>query len=128
MSWRTRLGRRRPPDDVEAELEFHLEMQTRRYEEAGLDHERARARARERLGDLQNARDACRAIADQMETDMERTAWWQGVGQDVSYGLRLLRRTPTFTMRRSHARDRPGREHRDRRRQHGADQTVLSGG
>ena len=54
-------------------------MQTRRYEEAGLDRERARARARERLGDLQNARDACREIADQMETDMERTAWWQGV-------------------------------------------------
>ena len=73
-------------------------MQTRRYEEAGLDHERARARARERLGDLQNTRDACRAIADQMETDMERTAWWQGVGQDVRYGLRLLRRTPTFTI------------------------------
>ena len=98
MSWRTFFGRRQPPRDVEAELEFHLEMQTRRYEEAGLDHERARARARERLGDLQNARDACREIADQMETDMERTAWWQGVGQDVRYGLRLLRRTPTFTI------------------------------
>jgi len=98
MNWRRLFGRRRPPDGVDAELEFHLEMQTRRYEEAGLDHERAGARARERLGDLQHARDACREIADQMETDMERTAWWHGVGQDVSYGLRLLRRTPTFTI------------------------------
>jgi hypothetical protein len=89
MNWRRLFGRRQPPGSVDAELEFHLEMQTRRYEEAGLDHERARARARERLGDLQNARDACREIADQMETDMERTAWWHGVGQDVSYGLRL---------------------------------------
>src|SRR5262249_3525992 len=97
MSWRAGCGRR-PARNVDAELEFHLEMQTRRYEEAGLDHARAKARARERLGNLQDARDECRVITDQMETDMERSAWWQGVGQDVSYGLRLLRRTPTFTI------------------------------
>jgi len=40
MNWRRLFGRRRPPGGVDAELEFHLEMQTRRYEEAGLDHER----------------------------------------------------------------------------------------
>ncbi|HKV99747.1 MAG TPA: ABC transporter permease [Vicinamibacterales bacterium] len=97
MIWRTLFGRR-PRRDVDAELEFHLEMQTRRYEEAGFDRERARARARERLGNLQDARAECRVITDQMETDMDRSAWWQGVGQDVSYGLRLLRRTPTFTI------------------------------
>ena len=98
MSWRHLFSRRLPPHDVDAELEFHLEMQTRRYLEAGLDPERARQRARERLGNVQDARDACRIITDQMETDMERTAWWQGMGQDVRYGLRLLRRTPTFTI------------------------------
>ena len=98
MNWRRVFGRRERPRDVEAELEFHLEMQTRRYVEAGLDPERARARARERLGNVENARDACRVITDQMETDMERSAWWQGVRQDISYGLRVLRRTPTFTI------------------------------
>ncbi len=84
--------------DVDDELEFHLEMQTRRYEAAGLDRERARERARARLGNLEHARNACRSITDQMETDVEQTHWWQGIGQDVRYGLRVLRRSPTFTL------------------------------
>ena len=84
--------------DVDAELEFHLEMQTRRYEAAGLDPATARARARARLGDLEDTRVACREITDRTETPMERPAWWQGVGLDISYGWRLLRRTPTFTI------------------------------
>jgi len=84
--------------DVDDELEFHLEMQTRRYEAAGLDRERARGRARARLGDVEAARDTCRAITDQMEAGVEHTNWWQGIGQDVRYGLRVLRRAPTFTI------------------------------
>ena len=69
--------------DVDDELEFHIEMQTRRYEAAGLDRERARERARARLGNLEDARNACHAITDQMETAVERTKRWQGIGQDV---------------------------------------------
>ena len=84
--------------DVDDELEFHIEMQTRRYEAAGLDRARARQRARARLGNVEEARDACHAITNQRETDVQRTSWWQGIGQDVRYGLRVLRRSPTFTI------------------------------
>ncbi|MFI5178261.1 MAG: ABC transporter permease, partial [Vicinamibacterales bacterium] len=93
----TPSGRRRGLNDVDAELAFHLEMLARRYERAGMDPAAARQRARERLGDLDSARDACRAITSDMEIHMERTAWWQGLGQDISYAWRVLRRTPVFT-------------------------------
>ncbi|HUL74473.1 MAG TPA: ABC transporter permease [Vicinamibacterales bacterium] len=88
---------RRQGKDVDRELDFHLEMLARRYEQEGLDPASARRRARERLGDLDSARAECRAIVDDMETHMNRTAWWQGLGQDVAYAWRVLRRTPAFT-------------------------------
>ena len=83
--------------DVDRELAFHVEMRTRRYEAMGLEPDAARRRALERLGDLDALRKACRTIADDMETDMERAAWWQGLWQDVKYAARRARQTPLFT-------------------------------
>ncbi len=90
----------RPPRnrDVDTELEFHLEMQTQRYEAAGLDRQTARELARQRLGNLQDARAACRQVANHTETQMDRQQWWRGVGEDIRYGWRVLRHAPTFTL------------------------------
>ena len=41
--------------DIQDEIEFHLEMQTRRYIDAGLDPVAARAKALERMGDVRAA-------------------------------------------------------------------------
>ena len=79
------------------ELEFHLEMQTRRYMAAGLDREAARARALSRLGDLDDIRRQCASVAQQTESEMRRTAWWQGLGQDLRGALRAARKAPLFT-------------------------------
>ncbi len=95
---RPRPGDRTTSHDVDAELEFHLDMQARRYVDAGLDPETARARALARLGDPQLARTACHAISAGMEMHMDHSAWWRGLRQDLGYAWRLLRRTPTFTM------------------------------
>jgi putative ABC transport system permease protein len=86
------------PHDVDAELAAHVDLQVRRYVEAGLDPAEARRRALARLGDLDAARRQCLRISDHMEQDMVRSAWWAGLTNDLVYALRRLRRTPLFTM------------------------------
>ena len=88
----------RRDDDVDAELAFHVEMQTRRFVEAGLDRASARVKALERLGNLEATRHSCRAIVTAQEIEMKRTAWFNGLGQDISYARRVLRRAPLFTI------------------------------
>jgi len=83
-------------NDVDRELEFHLEMQTRRYIDAGLTPDAARARALERLGDLKAAARESRAISER--TPVTRTFWLQALLRDVWYALRALRRTPVFAV------------------------------
>ena len=84
--------------DVEAELAAHVELQVRRYVEAGMDPAEARRRALARLGDLDAARRQCRRISDHMEQDIVRSAWWADVTTDLVHTLRRLRRTPLFTV------------------------------
>jgi putative ABC transport system permease protein len=79
------------------EIEFHLEMQTRRYIDAGLDPVAARAKALERMGDILAAAQQTRAITISMETTVQKTPWLQSLSQDVRYAVRVLRRTPLFT-------------------------------
>jgi putative ABC transport system permease protein len=82
---------------VDDEIAFHIEMQTRRYLAAGFDPQAARERALRRMGDLEWARLACDRLTLARETDMERAAWWQGLGQDAVYAWRVLRKSPAFT-------------------------------
>ena len=79
------------------ELEFHLEMQTRRYMAAGLDREAARVRALARLGDLDDIRRECASVAHQTEVAVRSSAWWQGLGQDLRAAWRAARKAPLFT-------------------------------
>jgi predicted permease len=82
--------------DTENELEFHLEMQTRRYVEAGLDPMAARAKAMERIGDIEAALRASRSITPREETNMKQP-WLPTLIQDAKYAGRVLTRTPFFT-------------------------------
>src|SRR5688572_22295698 len=85
-----------PRIPVNDELEFHIEMQTRRYVEAGLDPVAARAKAMERIGDIEAAMRASRAINPMMETAMKQP-WLPTLMQDARYAVRVLARTPFFT-------------------------------
>jgi putative ABC transport system permease protein len=92
-----RRPRPRRDDEVDAELAFHIEMQTRRYERDGLDRASARRRALDRLGPLGPVRRQCRRLAGRMETDMHRDDWLQDLRQDAPYAFRLIRKSPLFT-------------------------------
>ncbi len=86
---RTLLFRRRLERELEAELAFHLDMKARALaEEEGLPPDEVRARAARALGPALTHRE--RAL------DVWRCAWLDTLGQDVRFGLRLLRRRPTF--------------------------------
>ncbi len=84
--------------DTEKELEYHLEMLTRRYVEAGLDPEAARAKATARMGDLAAAERESREILFDLETTVHRLPLFQTLAQDARYAVRVLRRTPVFTV------------------------------
>lgn len=84
--------------EIADELGAHLELQTRRYMDAGMSEADARAAARARFGDVDRVRDECRGIRTDMETDMRRMELWQDLRMDVAFALRTLRRSPLFAI------------------------------
>jgi putative ABC transport system permease protein len=84
-------------DQVDAELDFHLEMLTRELIERGLSPEAARAEARLRFGDREAVDAACRKIGLGHERDQRRTEYLAELRQDAVHALRQLRRAPAFT-------------------------------
>jgi predicted permease len=81
--------RRRLERDLEDELAFHVAMRAEKLRGAGLDDEAATAAAERRFGNVMRLREACRAVWT-LEP-LERFA------QDLRYGARMLRRSPSFT-------------------------------
>jgi putative ABC transport system permease protein len=82
--------------EIADELRAHIELQTRRYMEAGLSEEDARAAARQRFGDIDRVRHECRDIRDDMETQMQRAELREELRADVAFAFRTLRRSPLF--------------------------------
>ena len=66
------LFRPTPRQVVDDELEFHLEMQRRRYVAEGMEPEAASAAARERFGDVESVRDECHTLANRIEGHVRR--------------------------------------------------------
>jgi putative ABC transport system permease protein len=83
--------------EVDEEIAHHLEMQTRRYIDAGMEPAAARAEALRRFGDPEKARDECRVIGHRMEVEMRRAELRHELRQDAGFALRLLRHNPLFT-------------------------------
>jgi predicted permease len=85
---------RPPQDDPNRELEFHREMLERRYRAEGLSGDAARAKAAARIGDAQAAARAARA---EYAASPAPDRWLQGIGGDVRFAWRMLKRAPVFT-------------------------------
>jgi predicted permease len=76
--------------DLEEEIQFHLQCLTDNYIAQGMSPEEARYAAFRSLGRLQQTREECR--------EMRNVNWLENVGQDVHFGLRMMRRSPGFTL------------------------------
>src|SRR6266436_1020383 len=81
--------RREMDEELQAELQSHLEMQARKNLSAGLTPQEARRQARLQFGGFESAKEECR--------DARGVNFVETVSRDLRYALRGFRRTPRFT-------------------------------
>ena len=83
------IGRKRHDRELDEELRFHLDMETRRYVESGLSPDEARRRARRDFGGVERHKDDVR--------DERGTSWLYDGWNDLRFAGRSLRRRAGFT-------------------------------
>ena len=91
-------ARRRPEQELDEELAFHLEMRTRALIEQGMTPEVAREEARRRFGNLESARAEIRRTDLRLSRRTMRSETLSELRQDLVLAFRALRRAPAYTL------------------------------
>src|SRR4051812_7654602 len=76
--------------ELDDELAFHIECETRKLMAEGLSAAEARQRARARFGPVPLAADQCR--------DQRGISFFETLARDISFALRTLRRAPLVAL------------------------------
>jgi hypothetical protein len=87
---RSLLRRQQAEDDMQNELQYHLQRESEKYIRAGLFPEEATRRARIALGGLEQIRQQCR--------EARGTLFVQNLMQDLRYAARTLAKNSGFSM------------------------------
>jgi predicted permease len=87
---RTLFRRTAVTQEIDQELQFHIEQQMEKYLRAGLTSEQARRRIRLEFGGLTQMKEDCR--------EARGVSFVEHIGQDVRYAMRMFGRTPGFTV------------------------------
>jgi putative ABC transport system permease protein len=90
--WRVPLDQ-----EVDEELALHIELRTRELIERGLDPKTARDVVLSRIGDLGRLKRTCVDLGRKRDREMRITRWLDERKADVTFALRQLKASPTFT-------------------------------
>jgi macrolide transport system ATP-binding/permease protein len=92
MGWARRLRRTfsSSGDDFDDERRFHIDERTDEYVRSGMSREEARRVALTRFGNA--------AVAMERTEDADLFRWIHDLGRDTRYALRMLRRSPGFSL------------------------------
>ena len=89
MNWFARLFRsRRLEAELDRELRFHIESQVADKVAAGMPEAEARRMTQLQFGGVEQVKEDCR--------ESRGTLWVASIGQDLSFGARILARSPGF--------------------------------
>jgi len=90
LRWRSLVRRGGVDRELDDELRFHLDEQIAENLAAGMSVEGARYAARRVIGGAEQIKEECR--------DMRRVNFVEDLFRDVQYGVRVLRKSPGFTV------------------------------
>lgn len=85
-------------EDVDRELQAHLELCVDELVGAGWDPKAAREEAHHRFGDPRKVARACRTISGRHERAVRRGTIFEGMFQDLRYAVRGLLKSPGFAL------------------------------
>ena len=93
MSWIRRLRssfqRQNVEENLDEELQFHIEMRTQEFIAAGVPPEEARRQATRLFGN--------RLLLKERTREMDTLGWIETLWQDLRYATRTFLRTPVFS-------------------------------
>jgi hypothetical protein len=82
--------------DLDAELEFHLQMRAEELMQQGIDNRDARREAEREFGDRERTREYCERMDRGSDRADRVREWWSGLWQDLRLAARGTRHRPAY--------------------------------